>query len=98
MTGLNVTVTSATRMEGDPDGRWPNHHLDSFHGVNSTPWMEPEPTIAWEYPKFGEGNAVPRNPVGRENYSFNPQGFVFTLAGSDAGEEGFVDGVKADAR
>lgn len=98
MTGENATVTSATRMGGDADGIWPNHRLDSLDGVNSTPWVEKTPTIAWEYPKFGEGNDVPKNPISGQRYSFNPQGFVFTLAGSTSGEEGFVDGIESQAR
>lgn len=98
MSGSNVTVTSATRMEGVADGVWPNHRLDSLQGVNSTPWVEQTPTIAWEYPRFGPGNEVPKNPIARkENYSFNPQGFVFTLAGSDRGEKGFLDGIEFEA-
>eukprot|EP00804_Cyclotella_cryptica_P001991 CCRYP_007413-RA/>CCRYP_007413-RA protein AED:0.05 eAED:0.03 QI:0/0/0/1/1/1/4/0/2016 len=98
MTGENATVTSVTRMEGDADGKWPNHRVDSLQGVNSTPWEEPSPKIAWEYPKFGATSEVPKNPIPREDYALNPQGFVFTLAGSNNGEEGFVDGLESDAR
>ena len=98
MSGLNASVTSATRMEGDADGVWPNHRLDSLEGVNSTPWLKKTPTIAWEYPKSAE-NEVPENPFARgESYTFNPQGFVFTMAGSEIGEAGFVDGVGSEAR
>lgn len=98
MSGQNASVTSASRMEGDADGVWPNHRLDSLEGVNSTPWMLKTPTIAWEYPKSA-GNEVPENPfVTKENYRFNPQGFVFTMAGSESGEAGFVDGVGLEAR
>ena len=101
LTGANASVTSVTRMEGEAaDGLWPNHRLDSLEGVNSTPWMERTPTMAWEYPKFDvRDGGKPVNPIARgENYSFNPQGFVFTLAGSQSGEEGFRDGLGSEAR
>jgi hypothetical protein len=99
MTGRNATVTSVTRMErGEDDGRWPNHRLDSLDGVNSTPWLEKTPVISWEYPRF-VGDETPKNPMGgREKYDYNPQGFVFTLAGSENGEDGFVDGTGSEAR
>ena len=99
MTGTNASVTSATRMEGDADGVWPNHRLDSLHGVNSTPWTERTPTITWEYPKSDVTDGIPVNPIAKgENYTLNSQGFVFTSAGSQKGEEGFSDGVGSDAR
>ena len=85
MTGGNASVT---------DGFW-NHCLD---GVNSTPWLEKMPIIAWEYPIF-DGDGVPQNPVVTgKTYGYNPQGFVFTLAGSENGEDGFVDGTGSKAR
>eukprot|EP00985_Skeletonema_marinoi_P033166 scaffold40638_cov190-Skeletonema_marinoi.AAC.2 len=60
--------------------------------LNSTPW-EPGsyPTTTWEYPRSIEGDTLP-TPL------FNSQGYVFTLAGSKSGEEGFVDGEGSDAR
>eukprot|EP00985_Skeletonema_marinoi_P018530 scaffold10386_cov70-Skeletonema_marinoi.AAC.1 len=60
--------------------------------LNSTPW-EPGsyPTTAWGYPRSIESDTLP-TPL------FNPQGYVFTLAGSKSGEEGFVDGEGSDAR
>jgi len=99
LSGKSNEVTAVTRMEGEPDGKWPNHRLDSLKGVNSTPWEEPSPTVSWEYPKSLDGDEVPKNPNARgQNYSSNPQGFVFTLAGSKDGEEGFRDGLGSEAR
>ena len=58
----------------------------------STPWEEgSSPTITWEYPRSIEDDDT-RGP------SFNPQGYVFTLAGSKTGKEGFVDGIGSIAR
>eukprot|EP00986_Skeletonema_menzelii_P003076 scaffold902_cov146-Skeletonema_menzelii.AAC.1 len=60
--------------------------------LKSTPWESGSyPTTTWEYPRLKEGD-TPRAP------SFNPQGYIFTLAGSINGEEGFVDGEGLDAR
>ena len=105
MSGMNSTPAYVTTMmmddvgeeEHDVDGIWPNHRLDSLQGVNSTPWELPMPTMAWNYPRF-DGDELPTNPNAGGKYSFNPQGFVFTMAGSLDGEEGFVDGVGNDAR
>lgn len=102
MSGSNATAGYATRTEGEePDGTWPNHRRDSADGVRSTPWEAPMPTMAWNYPRHaGVGDAIPRNPNSETGgrYEFNPQGFVFTMAGSEEGEEGFSDGVGSDAR
>ena len=99
LSGLNSTAEFVTIMEGELDGKWPNHRVDSSHGVNSTRWELPSPTMAWNYPRFAEGDETPMNPISAsKNYSFNPQGFVYTLAGSQNGEEGFVDGLGSDAR
>ena len=104
MSGRNNTPSHVTKMEGEElDGVWPNHRVDSHRGVNSTPWEMPLSTMAWNYPRFSEGNDTPMNPNANDfgsgrKYSFNPQGFVFTIAGSLNGDEGFVDGVGSDAR
>lgn len=99
MSGENSTAASVTATKvTDLNGNWPNHRVDSLRGVNSTPWVMQSPTMGWNYPTFSEGNEVPMNPAGRERYSFNPQGFVFTMAGSPNGEEGFSDGQGSDAR
>ncbi|CAM9450628.1 unnamed protein product [Ascophyllum nodosum] len=45
------------------------------------------PTVAWEYPKALTASFGPK----RETPSFNPQGYVFTLAGG-SGVAGFADG------
>lgn len=98
MSGENSTTNYVTAMNGeDLNGNWPNHRVDSLRGVNSTPWIMRSPTMGWIYPSFSEGNEIPRNPV-TDRYSFNPQGFVFTLAGSPNGEGGFSDGQGSDAR
>jgi sugar lactone lactonase YvrE len=90
LSGVNNTVAYSTN-DGEPDGIWPNHQFDSFRGVNSTPWEEPSPTTTWEYPRTSLDADTPQNPL------FNPQGYVFTLAGSKTGQEGFVDGVGSEA-
>jgi len=102
MSGVNSTAEYVTKMESELDdsSTWPNHRLGSIHGVNSTPWELPLPTMAWNYPKYLGSEELPINPnsdVG-EKYSFNPQGFVFTMAGSLDGEEGFIDGLSTNAR
>ena len=103
MSGENSTAEYVTKMEGELDdsSTWPNHRLgSSVHGVNSTPWELPLPTMAWNYPKYFGSDELPINPntnVGEKN-SFNPQGFVFTMAGSLDGDEGFVDGLSSTAR
>ena len=92
-------ASHATLMEGEAlDGNWPNHRVDGLNGVNSTPWELPSPTMAWNYPTHADGSEVPTNPKAGAPHSFNPQGFVFTLAGSPDGDEGFVDGLGSDAR
>lgn len=97
--GEGSTASYVTKMEGEElDGNWPNHRVDSLHGVNSTPWEIPSPTMAVNYPTCSDGDEIPTNPNAGEKYSFNPQGFVFTMAGSRNGEEGFSDGVGTDAR
>lgn len=99
MSGRNATAGYATKMKGDKlDGVWPNHRVNSLKGVNSTPWESPLPTIAWNYPSYSDGNNIPANPHIGGQYSFNPQGFVFTMAGSIDGQEGFLDGLGSDAR
>ena len=101
MSGKNNTADLVTKMEGEElDGTWPNHRLDSFDGVNSTPWELKTPTMAWNYPRFSAGDETPVNPnsVAGKHYSFNPQGFVFTMAGSLDREEGYLDGTGSDAR
>ena len=100
MSGKNSTAAFVTKMEGgdELDGKWPNHRVDGLIGVKSTPWEVQSPTMAWEYPRFSEGDEVPMNPYAGKNYSFNPQGFVFTLAGSSSEEEGYIDGQGSDAR
>ena len=85
-------------MEGELDGKWPNHRMDSLDGVRSTPWEQPSPTMAWNYPSFAYGGEIPQNRHSENRHSFNPQGFVFTLAGSQEKEEGFADGPGPDAR
>jgi len=99
MSGEDSTAALVTNMEGKlPDGQWPNHRVDSLQGVNSTPWELPSPTMAWNYPRYPDSTNIPMNPNAGEKYSFNPQGFVFTMAGSQNGEEGFLDGTGSDAR
>ena len=99
MSGANSTPDTVTKMGGDVlDGKWPNHRVDSIEGVNSTPWELPSPTMGWNYPRHSDGANIPMNPNAGETYSFNPQGFVFTMAGSENGEEGFLDGIGTDAR
>ena len=96
--GSNSTVTRMTRMEDEPGGIWPNDRISSMKGINSTPWETTTPTVTFEYPNFLDDDGIPRNPISGKKYSFNPQGFVFTLAGSTNGEEGFSDGVESEAR
>ena len=98
MSGKNTTAAFVTQMEGDLDGKWPNHQVDSLGGVRSTPWEEPSPTMAWNYPSSAYGGEMPQNPHPGHWSPFNPQGFVFTLAGSREGVEGFADGPGPDAR
>eukprot|EP00903_Cladosiphon_okamuranus_P018631 g17149.t3 len=50
------------------------------------------PTVAWEYPKALTSSYGPLEPIP----TFNPQGYVFTLAGG-SGETGYADGVGAAA-
>jgi hypothetical protein len=99
LSGENSTAAYVTKMEREElDGYWPNHRVDSLRGVNSTPWELPSPTMAWNSHKFSTGNDVPINPNAGKQYAFNPQGFVFTMAGSQYGEEGFLDGIGSDTR
>ena len=99
LSGENSTAAYVTKMEREElDGYWPNHRVDSLRGVNSTPWELPSPTMAWNSPKFSTGHDVPINPNAGKQYAFNPQGFVFTMAGSQYGEEGFLDGIGSDTR
>jgi hypothetical protein len=83
-----------TKMKRD------NHDHDHHrHGLNATPWILPEPTATWSYPKSdysGKTTTFPSN-IG-PNIDILPQGFTFTLAGSTIGEEGFEDGAGSDAR
>lgn len=100
MSGENSTAEYATKMIGeDRDEIWPNHKVDNLIGASSTPWELPLPTMAWNYPKYLTGNDIPINPNSNKGkrYSFNPQGFVFTMAGS-RNAAGFVDGGGSDAR
>jgi len=60
--------------------------------ATQTPWEDASsPITYWEYPRSLEDDIL-RSP------SFNPQGYVYTLAGSMSGQEGFVDGEGSDAR
>ena len=65
-----------------------------WHLLNSTPWMAPEPSVAWSYPKADENTRV----NARNNPTFLPQGYTLTLAGSIHGESGFRDGTGHEAR
>ena len=66
-------------------------------GAKTIPWLDPNPTDVWAYPKSlaSEG---PRNPRTNPELSYNPQGYVYTHAGSTSGAKGFVDGPSYDAR
>ena len=66
-------------------------------GAKTTPWMDPNPTDVWGYPKT-LGSEGPRNPRTNPQLAYNPQGYVYTHAGSTGGIKGFVDGASADAR
>jgi hypothetical protein len=62
---------------------------------NATPWMTPEPSVTWSYPKE-EGNVG--DVDANHHPTFLPQGYTFTLAGSVRGEYGFKDGTGHEAR
>ena len=97
LTGLNNTAVAATNVYDGPVSTWPNHYGTNSAGVNATPWTRPLPTATWAYPKSAPGE-LPENPRVKGEFSMLPQGFTFTLAGSLHGEEGFLDGLGADAR
>ena len=67
-------------------------------------WTRDLLTDIWEYPKMHQSNKnnmddfIPRNPKKYGRLERNPQGYVFTLAGSSHGMEGFEDGVDVQAR
>ncbi len=89
----------ATIVEGESSGRWPNARNDYLHGVRMTPWTLPMPTQTWSFPKQDE-NQIIGNPRNNSQSGMDalPQGFTFTLAGGDSGEQGFLDGWGCDAR
>jgi len=89
--GLN-SVIAQWHLEGA--GYTPGEDYD---GAKTVPWMDPVPTDVWSYPKSLNGE-LPRNPSTNPPYSYNPQGFVFTMAGSTDGASGFVNGPPSDAR
>ena len=77
---------------------WPNLDIgNKQHGLNATPWVLPEPTATWSYPKSDYLGKEFFSNIG-PNMDILPQGFSFTLAGSSIGKEGFVDGLGSDAR
>ncbi len=107
LSGRNNTPGPSTRVNevggagddnNDDIGIWPNLKLASRQkGLNTTPWVLPEPTATWSYPKSDFiGHNITHN-VGTELKRL-PQGFTFTLAGSVHGEEGFQDGKGPNAR
>lgn len=97
LTGLNNTAVAATNVYDGPVSTWPNHYGNNSAGVNATPWTPPLPTATWAYPKIAPGE-LPGNPRVQGKFSMLTQGFTFSLAGSLEGEEGFVDGLGAEAR
>ncbi len=84
--------------QSDDVGIWPNLKLAlKQNGLNSTPWLLPQPTATWSYPKSDlVGNNITYN-IG-PTLELLPQGFTFTLAGSIDGQEGFQDGKGPEAR
>ncbi len=93
---------SGGRSNGDSDypstGTWPNSKIGmKYQGLNATPWILPEPTATWSYPKSDYFSETFSPNIG-QTMNLLPQGFTFTLAGSTAGEEGFVDGYRFEAR
>ncbi len=107
LTGLNNTagptsIVTAGRMGGEDDltyGEWPNSKLGyQLDGLNATPWILPQPTATWSYPKSDYfENSFISSDIGKKS-DLLPQGFTFTLAGSTTGEEGFIDGLRTQAR
>jgi len=100
-------VEPRSEFDGNIGAIWPNNvrQLDITDSrkltnrVNATPWILPAPTATWEYPKkLGPADEVPHNPLIFGPIPLLPQGFTFTLAGSQNGEAGFKDGVGLDAR
>lgn len=77
---------------------------------HTSSWTPKQLTDVWEYPKFLSPNGnyselyggtlpfSPKNPYKYGNIPFIQQGYVFTLAGSLNGEEGFRDGEESYAR
>lgn len=63
--------------------------------LNATPWMTPEPSVTWSYPKEDEGKG---GTDANNHPAFLPQGYTFTLAGSNNREYGFKDGLGHEAR
>ena len=77
--------------------------------LHTSSWIPEQPTDIWEYPKTvwtsfnqtdfdNEGEYLPKNPKKYGEMFPVRQGYVFTLAGSLDGEEGFEDGDDSVAR
>jgi len=83
----------------------PQYHLESSSydinqdnvGANTVPWLASKPTDVWAYPKHATGEG-PRNPNTNPALTYNPQGYVYTHAGSTSGDSGFTDGPASSAR
>lgn len=83
----------------------PQYHLESSAydinqdnvGAKTVPWLMANPTDVWNYPKSAAGEG-PRNPNTNAALSYNPQGYVYTHAGSTDGTSGDTDGVASAAR
>jgi hypothetical protein len=93
----NVQSGGIETSRTNTSGVWPNLELSEIlGGLNSTPWLLSQPTALWSYPKSDYNDTVFTSTIGKIT-GILPQGFTFTLAGSD-GEEGFVDGFGSQAR
>lgn len=111
LSGLNNTAgptsnVMGTGSEGQQQsnaqyGTWPNSKLGfKLNGLNATPWLLPQPTATWRYPKsdYNSENNTFISPKTSFRLNILPQGFTFTLAGSINGEGGFKDGLGPQAR
>ena len=110
LSGLNNTAGPTSHVgigdEGgdtfDLYGAWPNSKLGKEqNGLNATPWVLPQPTATWSYPKSDYLESTMSSTFSSDigtGTDILPQGFTFTLAGSSNGEEGFKDGTRSEAR
>ncbi|GMI09425.1 hypothetical protein TrVE_jg8809 [Triparma verrucosa] len=89
-TGSDVTPSNHLEAAGYVPG-------EDYSGAVTVPWLDPKPTDVWEYQKSWPTEG-PRNPNTNPTLTYNPQGYVYTHAGSASGVSGFVDGSSSIAR